>query len=141
MDIVQEFNTTNCPTLAGKPKIFLFQACRGLNLDKGLRMNTESTDGGRTIHPDLSNMLFIYPTAPGYATWRNHKLGAWYVQEFCQVMEQLSHSYHMMDILTEVNRRVSETHTSSGGFKQMPAPVSMLTSRAATNIRFVRIFA
>ena len=35
----------------------------------------------------------------------------------------------MMDILTEVNRRVSTLYTSYSGYKQMPAPVSMLTKR------------
>ena len=41
-DIQSMFNGRNCPTLIGKPKIFLFQACRGGTFDDGV---LESVDG------------------------------------------------------------------------------------------------
>ena len=80
MDIVREFSTSRCPTLQGKPKIFMFQACRGMHLDKAQEVEyMETTDGVRDTYPDLCDILLIYPTSPGYVTWRNHKRGAWYI--------------------------------------------------------------
>jgi len=34
--IVDHFNSSSCPSLKGKPKIFLFQCCRGDKEDQGL---------------------------------------------------------------------------------------------------------
>ena len=32
-DLINQFSSDNCPALAGKPKLFLIQACRGGNLN------------------------------------------------------------------------------------------------------------
>ena len=48
--IARLFGENSCEGLAGKPKIFLFQACRGSDLDYGfLKSPTESSE--QTYHP------------------------------------------------------------------------------------------
>ncbi|CAL1543593.1 unnamed protein product [Lymnaea stagnalis] len=37
--VIESFNDDNCPGLAGKPRLFFFQACRGTKLDDGLDIN------------------------------------------------------------------------------------------------------
>ena len=34
--ILSQFNDQNCPQLKGKPKFFVFNACRGDKLDEGV---------------------------------------------------------------------------------------------------------
>ena len=48
-DILSRFNNTSCPLLKGKPKIFLFQFCRGDSIDQGLRAQHMPTVMGRTV--------------------------------------------------------------------------------------------
>ena len=58
-EIIDKYTGKNCPTLIGKPKIILYQPCRGANLDPGV----EEIDGPTTLHgrlhPDIPN-----PTRP-----------------------------------------------------------------------------
>ncbi|XP_033097760.1 caspase-3-like [Anneissia japonica] len=44
-EITNYFHANRCPTLAGKPKLFFLQACRGESIDNGI----ESTDGSAII--------------------------------------------------------------------------------------------
>lgn len=45
-DIVSNFKTDKCLTLAGKPKMFFIQACRGRRYDSGVRFRARlETDG------------------------------------------------------------------------------------------------
>ena len=41
--IWKPFTAEKCPTLAGKPKIFIFQACQGSQVDSGLRVRMRRT--------------------------------------------------------------------------------------------------
>lgn len=43
-DLTQLFNGDQCPSLIGKPKIFFIQACRGQNVDGGVKYDMK--DGG-----------------------------------------------------------------------------------------------
>jgi len=78
-EILSMFNNKSCPLLNGKPKIFLFQFCRGDNIDYGQRttplvrgpMRSTVTDGS-ILHDDglefqrsYYDMLVAYSTLPG----------------------------------------------------------------------------
>lgn len=63
------FTANNCPTLAGKPKLFFIQACQGDKLDPGTTMVKETeTDGDSSTSykiPTHADFLFSYSTIPG----------------------------------------------------------------------------
>ncbi|XP_072036336.1 caspase-3-like isoform X1 [Amphiura filiformis] len=53
-DIINPFSGQNCPTMAGKPKLFFLQACRGERFDSGVEA-TDSTDAAVVNNEESMN--------------------------------------------------------------------------------------
>jgi len=130
------FTADKCRTLAGKPKIFLIQACQGDQLDHGVDMVRTETDAGTASYkiPAHADFLITYSTIPGFYSWRNTTAGSWFVQAFCHVIQREAHSRDLLSIMTRVCRKVAFDFQSNvpGDYvmhekKQIPCVTSMLT--------------
>lgn len=69
-DILTKFNNKEAPPLKGKPKFFIFQSCRGLNIDPGVESDgpEDVRMGGETEDQDqefVSLSQFISPSSAG----------------------------------------------------------------------------
>lgn len=119
-------------TLAGKPKLFFVQACRGTNLMEGIDSNPTEANCVNKI-PMEADFLIAYSTISGFYSWRNSSNGSWFIQSLCQILNEYGATLELMKLLTYVNRRVAyyyESNTNDqvmNGKRQVPSIVSMLT--------------
>lgn len=136
------FTADRCPTLAGKPKIFVIQACQGDRLDGGVTLvnphDRTEVDGTPNIQsyriPVHADFLIAYSTIPGFYSWRNTTRGSWFIQSLCEELKANGEKYDLLTLLTFVARRVAIDYESNvpndvvmHRQKQIPCVTSMLT--------------
>ncbi|KAG8238836.1 hypothetical protein J437_LFUL018470 [Ladona fulva] len=145
------FRPEEAPSLTGKPKIFLIQACRGTKLEKNAIV-IDSTDSGKIdpidssperslILPSNADFLIAYSSMEGYYSFRNSKEGTWFIQDFCKELRENVYKRDFLSILTRTLRRVAYLRSSYvpfdqhfSGRRQMPVFSSTLTRDIHFNI-------
>ncbi|NWW35075.1 CASP8 protein, partial [Panurus biarmicus] len=133
-DLISCFTGTNCPSLAGKPKVFIIQACQGSAHHPSVTVEPDSSghlevDASPLASiPDKADILIGMATVEDYLSFRSRKTGSVYIQSLCEKMELLCPlRVDLAAILTEVNNEVAGKELE--GSKQMPKITSTLLKR------------
>ncbi|XP_047433899.1 caspase-6-like [Mugil cephalus] len=143
-DITAMFKGDKCSSLAGKPKIFVLQACRGDRhddpvtvcdaVDNGINETVVDASAVYTL-PAGADFVMCYSVAEGYYSHRETINGSWYIQDLCEILRKHGDSLEFTELLTLVNRKVAMRSVGNCadrtaiGKKQVPCFASMLTKR------------
>nr|CAB3227789.1 caspase-2 [Phallusia mammillata] len=132
--MLELFSNERCKGLQNKPKIFLFQSCRGDKPDKGVdEVDSPAKNSNSTLQapqsdvytnprigpkpnlappirqnklPTFSDMLVGYATVQGYTAMRNTKHGSWFIQALVRVLAFHACDKHLLEIMTIVNNMI-----------------------------------
>jgi caspase-like apoptosis-related cysteine protease len=128
-EIIDKFTAENCPSLKGKPKIFVVDACRGINIDRGVELKNSGalreTNRNYSI-PLYADFLIVYSSYPNYVSFSKSDTGSIFLHTLCKELDEKAKDLDILTLLTLVNRRVA--FESASKKKQMPCISSMLTS-------------
>lgn len=113
--LMTEFLPNNCRALRRKPKVFIFQSCRGEERPTTAQPADANRPDAcfdsalvRSTFPEEADFVLAFSTPPGYVAYRNADNGSIYIQTLVKVIREFHHTTHLLDMLTEVNRRVAE---------------------------------
>ncbi|XP_046490200.1 caspase-1-like isoform X2 [Neodiprion pinetum] len=138
--IWKPFTADVCPTLAGKPKLFFYQACRGKEVDGGVTLTFRTSDtqtdcavAAYTI-PTHSDFLIAHSSVDGFRSRRDPVKGTRYIQCLCSVLDQFAATTDLMSMLTITARKVATEYPNHDSKKpqqneqkQVPSTKSTLT--------------
>ncbi|XP_067686113.1 caspase-3-like [Haliotis asinina] len=145
--LLELFFDSKCLSLAGKPKLFFFQACQGtaaegLGMDlstRGVTADVLIDDKQPSVVDIEGNMLLGYATPPGFKSFRSGEDGSWYIEALVARLKRSAAREDILGILTQVNDDVSQKRgyeEEDDGCRyvtQIPCPVFTLKKKVLLN--------
>ncbi|XP_064468150.1 uncharacterized protein LOC135378915 [Ornithodoros turicata] len=133
-DIFAYFTDEACPSLAGKPKFFFLQSCRGKGEDKmgsPLSYADSSMDTNKSLHTPHDDFYVFYCTSRGQKGFRT-EFGSYFIQYICEVVLKQHRRRSFQAMMTLVKKHMGDLEIQRDVreiVKQMPHETSTLTKK------------
>ncbi|XP_018418762.1 PREDICTED: caspase-7-like [Nanorana parkeri] len=132
-DLYDLLSPDNCPALAGVPKLFFIQACRGTSLDQGAIVETDGAPQQISAFSHIDflprDTVVVFASSEGYAAF-NNPMGSVFLQTLCEMLSGKEKDLELTQLLTRLNHLVAykfESKGTYGGCKEMPCYITNLT--------------
>ena len=110
-DLQEIFYTTRCRSLAGVPKVFLIDACRG-DKEEEEYLAKQGISGTRSYITDSSDFITVFASTPRNVTYvykkDGKKKGSCFIQTLVEVIEEADENTEFNEIIREVRFRVQK---------------------------------
>ncbi|CAH1239892.1 CASP10 [Branchiostoma lanceolatum] len=110
--LVKHLSGSACPSLAGKPKVFIIQACQGDKEQSGSLSNSDATpsctNNLRAFISDEADVFLGLATAPGCVAQRDENEGAPYINKIVEVLGREGQEQDLVTMMTMVNDEMNE---------------------------------
>ncbi|KAL3285179.1 hypothetical protein HHI36_019298 [Cryptolaemus montrouzieri] len=120
---------TDNKDLKNKPKMFIFQACKGRNRNKPeVKTKKHFLVPYTTFSVDyvLPDMLVVFSSLEGSVSFRSGSSGSWFIQELCRNFSIYGRRDDVITLLLRTNKCVARNYVAEDGAQQIPVFISTL---------------
>ncbi|CAL4085270.1 unnamed protein product, partial [Meganyctiphanes norvegica] len=123
-ELDREFATSNCPGLAGKPKLLFLQACRGQDAQTPVEIAMPAN--GTITRSEMSDFFTLHSTYTGQVSWYDSGSGeSYFIRTVCEVFKKEFKDLDIQGMATMVTDKLSRMVIK--GFSQTPVVESTLS--------------
>ncbi|KAK7013366.1 hypothetical protein SK128_025170, partial [Halocaridina rubra] len=97
--ILNLFKDTECPQLRNKPKLFIFDFCRGYYVENGSYFHLTSPI---RIQESLQDMICLYSSSNGFSSYSFSKDGSAFGKALCHTFARHSQDMELHDLYREL---------------------------------------
>jgi hypothetical protein len=108
-------------SLTKKPKILLFDCCRGdMSMSKKIGNKNKNKKMKDFVFADLSNFFTVYSTLENFEAKCNLRRGSYLISTFFEVLEKYGKTHDWNELNIKVNNLMKERHLQIPSFKSSP---------------------